>query len=182
MFIKITQIHETQKLNDTFLLVNSWKGRIKWKNFHVCCLCLKQSFFVKNNAPDWNKFTKNNRSKAIFFCNSGVCLSCSRRLFNPLTRKSRFCVIFAVFFQCRFMSETQVLMKVSDLFLVFSRNHFLEGGSIFQWEGRGKVMGGVLHEGHWLWLKWFSVSPHRLLWETLVNHKIQFWDGGETIK
>ena len=42
---------------------------------------------------------------------------------------------FAIFFQsvvlC--MIETQVLMAVSDFSGFFSRNHFLEGGFIFQW-------------------------------------------------
>ena len=50
-------------------------------------------------------------------------------------RKPLFCGIFATFFQCYFMSETQVLMNVSDFLGFFSRNYFLEGGFTFQWEG-----------------------------------------------
>ena len=45
------------------------------------------------------------------------------------------------------MSETQVLVTVPDLSEVFYRNHFLEGGFTFQWEGlffswRGGGAGG----------------------------------------
>ena len=50
-------------------------------------------------------------------------------------RKPHFCGIFATFFQCYFMSETQVLMTVSNFFGFFSRNYFLEGGFTFQWGG-----------------------------------------------
>ena len=50
-------------------------------------------------------------------------------------RKPRFCEIYAIFFQCYFMSEIQVLMTVSDFFGFFSRNYFLEGGFTFQWGG-----------------------------------------------
>ena len=47
-------------------------------------------------------------------------------------RKPCFCGIFATFFQYYFMSETQVLMTVSDFLGFFSRNCFLEGGFTFQ--------------------------------------------------
>ena len=49
-------------------------------------------------------------------------------------RKSRSCGISAIFFQCCFMIETQVLMTVSDFSRFFSRNHFLEERFTFQWE------------------------------------------------
>ena len=59
------------------------------------------------------------------------------------------CGISAIFFQCCFMIETQVLMTVSDFSGIFSRNHFLEGGFTFRWKGvcfsdgiRGGVGGG----------------------------------------
>ena len=55
--------------------------------------------------------------------------------------KSRFCGISAIFFQCCFMSETQILMAVSDFFAFFSRNHFLEGGFTFPWWEPLAVMG-----------------------------------------
>ena len=42
-------------------------------------------------------------------------------------RKSHSCKISAIFFQCCFMIETQVLMAVSDFFGFFSRNNLLEG-------------------------------------------------------
>ena len=57
------------------------------------------------------------------------------------------------------MSETQVLVTVSDFFLffflgiiswkgaLFSRSHFLEGGFTFQWGGASFLIGGALHEG-----------------------------------
>ena len=45
--------------------------------------------------------------------------------------------ISAIFSQCCFMSETQLLMTVFDFlkffWQFFSRNHFLEGGFTFQW-------------------------------------------------
>ena len=47
-------------------------------------------------------------------------------------RKSCFCGISAIYFQCCFMSEAQILMTISD-FWGFFRNHFLEGGFAFQW-------------------------------------------------
>ena len=47
-------------------------------------------------------------------------------------RKSRFCGISTMFFQCCFMSETQVLMTVSDFFGVF----FLET-ALFNGAGEG---------------------------------------------
>ena len=50
-------------------------------------------------------------------------------------RKPHFCGIFATFFQCYFMSETQVLMTVSNFGGFFSRNYFLDGGFTFQWGG-----------------------------------------------
>ena len=39
--------------------------------------------------------------------------------------------IFAIFFQCWFMIETQVFMTLSNFLVFFSRNHFLEGASLF---------------------------------------------------
>ena len=52
----------------------------------------------------------------------------------PQVRESCCCGIFAFFFQCCFMIETQVLMTVSDFLGFFSRNHFVERGFTFQWE------------------------------------------------
>ena len=68
-------------------------------------------------------------------------------------RKSRFCGISVIIFQCCFMSKTQLLMTASNRFGLFSRNHFLEGGFIFSGEGL-----------HWLW--WGQVF------------KKKSWDGG----
>ena len=50
-------------------------------------------------------------------------------------RKPRLCGISVIFFQCCFMSETQLLMIDSDFFFFFSRNHFLKGAFTFQLEG-----------------------------------------------
>ena len=44
------------------------------------------------------------------------------------------------FFQCCFMSETQVLMTVFNFSWFFSRNHFLKGGFTFQCRG-GLIFG-----------------------------------------
>ena len=43
------------------------------------------------------------------------------------------------------MSETKVLMTVSDFSGFFSRNHFLEEGFIFQWRGGGICSVGGLN-------------------------------------
>ena len=43
------------------------------------------------------------------------------------------------------MSETKVLMTVSDFSGFFSRNHFLEEGFIFQWRGGGIFSVGGLN-------------------------------------
>ena len=48
-------------------------------------------------------------------------------------RKSHSCGISAIFSQCCFMIETQVLMTVSTFWGFLSRNHFLKGGFPFQW-------------------------------------------------
>ena len=49
------------------------------------------------------------------------------------------------FFQCCFMSETQVLMTVFNFSWFFSRNHFLEGGFTFQCRGGGDFrLGGFI--------------------------------------
>ena len=77
----------------------------------------------------------------------------SNKLFHFLTkfriiqeRKSHSCRISAIFFQCSFMIETQVLMAVSDFSGFFSTNHFLEGGFTFQLEG-GRPMGHISFDG-----------------------------------
>ena len=54
--------------------------------------------------------------------------------------------ISAIFFQCCFIIEMQVLMTVSDCSGIFSRNHFLETGFTFQWEGGG----GFVSQMGWL--------------------------------
>ena len=51
-----------------------------------------------------------------------------------------------IFFQCCFMSETQVLMTVSNFRGFFSRNHFLRGGFTFQW-GNFIFKWGAPHRG-----------------------------------
>ena len=69
-------------------------------------------------------------------------------------RKSRFCGISAIFLQCCFMSETKVLMKVSDFSGVFSRNNFLEADFTFQcrdlffsWGGGASFLSEVVLHG-----------------------------------
>ena len=90
-------------------------------------------------------------------------------------RKSHFCGISVIFFQCCFMCETQILMTFSNFggffflesfpgrgfycsmeggsFLSagallggrFSGNHFLKGGFTFQWRGGSFLSGRVPH-------------------------------------
>ena len=56
--------------------------------------------------------------------------------------------IFAIFFQCWFMIETQVLMTLSNFLVFFSRNHFLEGASLFNGVVCFSVKrGGVIFKG-----------------------------------
>ena len=53
-------------------------------------------------------------------------------------RKSHYCGISAIFFQCYFMIETQVLMTLSDFFFFLSsRNQFM--GYQFWWGGGGDI-------------------------------------------
>ena len=63
-------------------------------------------------------------------------------------RKSHFCGISANFFECCFISETQLLMEVSDFFYFFSKNknRFLENGYILN-EDIG-LMGQVFKKNH----------------------------------
>ena len=65
--------------------------------------------------------------------------------------KSDSCGISAIFFQCCFMIQAQVLMTVSDFWGIFSRNHFLEGGFTFQWGEVVSQMGGFIVKWGGLW-------------------------------
>ena len=66
-------------------------------------------------------------------------------LHNAPCKKIMFLWNSTIFFQCCFMSETKVLMTVSDFSGFFSRNHFLEEGFIFQWRGGGIFSVGGLN-------------------------------------
>ena len=58
-----------------------------------------------------------------------------------------FKILNAIFFQSCFMSETQVLITVSNFFflgIIFGR---LEGGFTFQWEGTSFLSGRAPHGG-----------------------------------
>ena len=58
----------------------------------------------------------------------------SYEILNAPSEKIIFFLKFQpIFFQCCFMSETQLLVTVLDFSRFFSRNHFLEGGFTFQW-------------------------------------------------
>ena len=46
------------------------------------------------------------------------------------------------YFQCWFISETQLLMEVFYIWIFLSRNHFLKGYSIFWWRGDLFLGGG----------------------------------------
>ena len=72
-------------------------------------------------------------------------------------RKSHFCGISAIFFQCYFMSETYV-NAVSDFSGSFSTNHFLKGASLFigwglffSWGDGLHFSVGVPHGEHRFW-------------------------------
>ena len=58
-------------------------------------------------------------------------------------RKSRFCGISAIFFQCYFMNETLVLMAVSNFFCFFSR--IISRKEVFLFNGRTSFLCG----GRW---------------------------------
>ena len=66
-------------------------------------------------------------------------------------RRSRFCGIFVIFSQCCFMSETQVLMTISDflgffLGVIFWKSYlFFNGGASFLSEGHH--MGRISFDG-----------------------------------
>ena len=71
-------------------------------------------------------------------------------------RTSRFSRIFATFYQCYFISETQVLMTVSDFFGFFLRIISWKAALLFNGErfsfqlsGASFLRGGVPHWGHW---------------------------------
>ena len=75
-------------------------------------------------------------------------------------RKARFYGIFATFFQRYFMSETQVLMTVSDFFGFFSRNYFVEGDFTFQWGGIWfSVEWGLNFKGRGAFIGWRVQPP-----------------------
>ena len=98
-------------------------------------------------------------------------------------RKSCFCQISAIFFQCCFMCETQVLMPYSNFSDLFSRNHFLECGFIFQWrvvifqlgESFNFTLGAAQGRGHRFWWgqglkkkkKWDGRGHHPAMWPTI---------------
>ena len=105
-------------------------------------------------------------------------------------KKSHSCGISAIFFQCCFITEIQLLMTVSNFGGFFSRNHFLEGSFTFQWEGcfsdggpsflsGGK--GGGHHWGHHFWWEGFSKKiagweGHPPLWEHCFVWFFFYWN------
>ena len=107
-------------------------------------------------------------------------------------KKLHSCGISAIFFQCCFMIETQILMTVSDFLGFFSRNHFLEGDFTFQWGGgevgcfsaggfiftckRGCPMRGIGFDGGFLKKRSQDGGATPLLWETLK--KVLHFEGG----
>ena len=99
-------------------------------------------------------------------------------------RRPRFRGIFTTFFQCYFMSETQVLMIVSDFLGFSSRNYFLKGGFTFQWgeiwfsvewglnfKRRGAPFRALALMGGEIFKKYHRMegaAPAHPLWETLI--------------
>ena len=108
-------------------------------------------------------------------------------------RKSHFCGISAIFLQCCFISETQVIMTVSNFFWgFFSMINFLEGCFTFQWgasffsggclmEGGGiNFDGGILKKKIMWWRGGTLPCSPPPLWETLHIHKLQHLECLET--
>ena len=81
-----------------------------------------------------------------------------------LVEKSRFCGISAIFFQYRFMSETQVLMTISDFFVFFL--------GIISWKGALLFNGGL----HFNWgeegCQWETLSNGPCLWTGLTCFQV----------
>ena len=76
-------------------------------------------------------------------------------------RKSCFCGISAIFCWYCFMSETQVLMTVSDFFGFFLGIIFMNGASFFGGEhlmGASALMGGGSLKKSWNWV-YLHASP-----------------------
>ena len=84
----------------------------------------------RNFSTSYNLLAKSFNQVVYFLTN---CFTFLIKFCMLKVRKSRFCEMFANFFQCRFMNETQVSMTVSNFLGLFSRYHFLEGDFTFQW-------------------------------------------------
>ena len=87
---------------------------------------------MKNFSTSYSLLAKSVNQVIYFQTN---CFTFRMKFWMPQVRKSRFCGISDIFFQCCFMSEAQVLITVSNFFCFFSKNHVLEGGFTFQWMG-----------------------------------------------
>ena len=80
----------------------------------------------------------NSVNQVIYF--PANCLSFLTKFRMPQERKSRFCGISTIFFQYCFMSETQVLMTISNFSELFLQIISWKG-FIFKWEGhRGETI------------------------------------------
>ena len=90
-------------------------------------------------------------NQVIYFLTN--CFTFLTKFWMLQVRKSRFCGISAIFFQCCFKSKTQLLlMTVSDFSGFCSRNNILEGGFtvqcgdlFFSWEGVSFLSEGMLY-------------------------------------
>ena len=82
-------------------------------------------------------------------------------------RKSCSCGISAIYFQCCFMIETQVLMIVSNFSgFILERGFTFNWGGGWFWDGGTPFLsGGGGHGGHWFW------------WGGRGSKKIIEWEG-----
>ena len=96
-----------------------------------------------NFSMSYNLLAKSSNPVIYYFLTNYFTFLKMKYLWMLQVRKSFFVEFVSFFPQCCFMSETQVLMTVSNFFVLFSRNHFLEGSFTFQW--------GNAPLGHQLW-------------------------------
>ena len=86
---------------------------------------------ARNFSTSYNLLAKSIKKQTV---------SLSQEILNALSEKIAFLMNFCHLFPIFFMSETQVLMTVPNLFGFFSRNHFLEGALLFN--GKGFILSG----------------------------------------
>ena len=137
-----------------WLLVNHTKptNTLYWNwylltagNYKLASGQLENTGQLQNNSVNGAMSKTTNRviNQVIWYFITN-CFTFPTKLWMLQVRKSHSYGISAIFFQCWFMIETQILMTVSDLFGLFTRNHFLEGSFTFS-QGGGCFSDRGLH-------------------------------------